>query len=116
MDIKRMTLNFYPPSDARSGGIDHKSTLLTPQKDSVKYFNAHATIATPKTNFESNMIHGSADKGSSININRGMSSGPSNYFSVKSMAINSRPDAPRNSGGFNTAGPGSGGSRSNRNS
>ena len=83
-----MTLNFYPPADARSGGIDHKSTLLTPQKDSVKYFNAHATIATPKTNFDSNMIHASADKGSSININRGMSSGPSNYFSAKSMAIN----------------------------
>lgn len=105
-----MTLNFYPPSDVRSGGIEHKSTLLTPQKDPVKYFNAHATIATPKTNFDSNMIYGSGDKGSSINMNRGM-------FSVKSMAINSRPDAaPRNSGGFNTAGPGSGGPRSNRNS
>jgi hypothetical protein len=83
-----MTLNFHPPSDVRSGGIDHKSTLLTPQKDSIKYFNAHATIATPKTNFDSAMIGNSGDKGSSMNINRGMSSGPSNYFSVKSMVMN----------------------------
>jgi len=89
MDIKRMTLNFHPPSDVRSGGIiDHKSTLLTPQKDSIKYFNALATIATPKTNFDSAMIGNSGDKGSSFNIIRGMSSGPSNYFSAKSMTIN----------------------------
>ncbi len=64
MDIKRMTLNFHPPSDIRSGGIDQKSTLYTPQKDSVKYFNAHATITTPKTHFDSNIIGGSGDKGS----------------------------------------------------
>ena len=83
-----MTLNFHPPADVRSGGMDYKSTLLTPQKDSIKYFNAQATIATPKTHFESHIIGGaSGDKGSSTNIYRGLSSGPSNYFSVKSMAL-----------------------------
>lgn len=83
-----MTLNFHPPADIRSGGFDHKSSLLTPQKESIKYFNAQATIGTPKTHFDSNMMGaGSGDKGSSTNIYRGLSSGPSNYFSVKSMAL-----------------------------
>ncbi len=82
-----MTLNFHPPMDVRSGGIDHKSVLLTPQKDPVKYFNAQATLATPKTHFESNLIMGSGEKASYTNMQRGLSSGPSNYFSVKSMAL-----------------------------
>ena len=99
MEIKRMTLNLQPQSEVRSR-IDHKSTILTPQKEPVKYFNAHAVITTPKTNFDSSPVGGY----SSNQVPRGNSSGPSNYFSIKSLALQNRISG-NNLGGFHTANP-----------
>lgn len=69
MDIQTMTLQAHPPLGFGGNGVhssmelrgppigfgSQKQFMMTPQKESVKYYNASNNMMSPKTKFDSSM-------------------------------------------------------------
>ncbi len=76
MDFGRMhSLNDIRPP------LHTNNFMMTPKKDSVKHYNAHATLSIPKPRFESSQNLMSADKGPTN----------TNFFTAKSIHMGERP-------------------------